>query len=71
MLTFESSQIQGTAAIVAKLTELPFKKVAHRISTLDAQPSSQDSGGVLVMVTGELLVRAMLGFGFGFGLCEV
>lgn len=56
MLTFENSQTQGTQAIVTKLQELPFKKVAHRISTLDAQPSSPSGGGVLVMVTGELLI---------------
>lgn len=56
MLTFENSQVQGAQAIVTKLAELPFKKVAHRVSTLDAQPSSPQGGGVLVMVTGELLI---------------
>lgn len=56
MLSFENSQLQGTAAIVEKLKELPFTKVAHRISTLDAQPSSPSGGGVIVMVTGELLI---------------
>ncbi|GMM29868.1 Ran GTPase-binding protein [Martiniozyma asiatica (nom. inval.)] len=55
MLTFESSQMQGAAAIIEKLTSLPFAKVAHRISTLDAQPASEN-GDVLVMVTGELLI---------------
>src|SRR5438034_1893887 len=33
---------------------LPFQKVVHQVSTLDAQPSNQ--GGILVMVTGALLV---------------
>ena len=56
MLTFEQSQHQGTAAIVQKLVDLPFKQVQHRISTLDAQPSSPGQGGVIVMVTGELVV---------------
>ncbi|CCG82283.1 Nuclear transport factor 2 [Taphrina deformans PYCC 5710] len=56
MLTFENSQTQGHQAIVTKLQELPFKKVAHRVSTLDAQPSSPSGGGVLVMVTGELMI---------------
>lgn len=56
MLTFENSQTQGVQAIVTKLSELPFKKVAHRVSTLDAQPSSPQGGGVIVMVTGELLI---------------
>ncbi|KAG7884095.1 hypothetical protein KL938_001967 [Ogataea parapolymorpha] len=55
MLTFESSQIQGARNIIEKLTSLGFNKVAHRISTLDAQPASEN-GDVLVMVTGELLI---------------
>ncbi|KAK9477065.1 hypothetical protein V1514DRAFT_335081 [Lipomyces japonicus] len=56
MLTFENSQLQGAKNIIEKLVSLPFQKVAHRISTLDAQPSSPSDGSVLVMVTGELLV---------------
>ncbi|RCK64204.1 Nuclear transport factor 2 [Candida viswanathii] len=55
MLTFETSQLQGAREIVEKLTSLPFQKVAHRISTLDAQPASPN-GDILVMVTGELLI---------------
>ncbi|QPG76223.1 Nuclear transport factor 2 [Brettanomyces nanus] len=55
MMTFESSQIQGGRSIVEKLVSLPFRKVGHRISTLDAQPASEN-GDVLVMVTGELVV---------------
>lgn len=55
MLTFESSQMQGARNIIEKLTSLPFQKVQHRISTLDAQPASE-AGDVLVMVTGELLI---------------
>ncbi|KAF6225814.1 hypothetical protein HO133_009816 [Letharia lupina] len=55
MLTFETSAIQGVAGIIEKLTSLPFKTVAHKVSTLDAQPSNE-SGGILVMVTGALLV---------------
>ncbi|KAI1908160.1 Nuclear transport factor 2 [Ophidiomyces ophidiicola] len=54
MLTFENSSIQGTGLIVEKLMSLPFQKVAHRVSTLDAQPTNE--GGILVMVTGALLV---------------
>lgn len=38
---------------------LPFEKVQHQIATLDAQPSSEQ-GGILVMVTGALLVRTAL-----------
>ncbi|KAF9889971.1 Nuclear transport factor 2 [Aspergillus nanangensis] len=55
MLTFETNSVQGTANIVEKLASLPFQKVAHQVSTLDAQPSNQE-GGILVMVTGALLV---------------
>lgn len=55
MLTFETAQLQGAKAIVEKLASLPFAKVAHRVSTLDAQPASPN-GDILVMVTGELLI---------------
>lgn len=55
MLTFESSQVQGAKDIVEKLTSLPFQKVQHKITTLDAQPASPN-GDVLVLVTGVLLV---------------
>lgn len=55
MLTFETAAIQGVAGIIDKLVSLPFEKVAHKVSTLDAQPSNE-SGGILVMVTGALLV---------------
>ncbi|CCG20938.1 NTF2 [Candida margitis] len=55
MLTFETSQLQGARDIVEKLSSLPFQKVAHRVSTLDAQPASPN-GDILVMVTGELLI---------------
>ena len=56
MLTFENSQTQGVTAIVQKLADLPFQRVAHKVTTLDAQPSSPSGGGVIVMVTGELLI---------------
>ncbi|KAI9887316.1 MAG: Nuclear transport factor 2 [Watsoniomyces obsoletus] len=55
MLTFEGAAVLGEPEIVAKLVGLPFQKVAHRIATLDAQPSGE-SGGIMVMVTGALLV---------------
>jgi Nuclear transport factor 2 (NTF2) domain len=38
---------------------LPFQKVAHRVSTLDAQPNGFGNGAI-VMVTGELLVATPL-----------
>ncbi|KAB8272123.1 hypothetical protein BDV30DRAFT_134855 [Aspergillus minisclerotigenes] len=55
MLTFETSSVQGVVNITEKLTSLPFQKVVHQVSTLDAQPSNE-AGGILVMVTGALLV---------------
>ncbi|MDI1493003.1 MAG: Nuclear transport factor 2 [Ramalina farinacea] len=55
MLTFETNQVQGATNIIEKLVSLPFEKTQHRIDTLDAQPSSTD-GGVMVMVTGKLLI---------------
>ncbi|KAL5002332.1 nuclear transport factor 2 [Aspergillus recurvatus] len=55
MLTFETTAIQGVAGIIEKLTTLPFQKVQHQVSTLDAQPSGEH-GGILVLVTGALLV---------------
>ncbi|KAJ6105668.1 Nuclear transport factor NTF-2 [Penicillium capsulatum] len=55
MLTFETSSVQGAAAITEKLASLPFQQVRHQIATFDAQPSSE--GGIVVLVTGALLVR--------------
>ncbi|QKX56887.1 uncharacterized protein TRUGW13939_03994 [Talaromyces rugulosus] len=55
MLTFESGATGGTANIIEKLTSLPFQKVQHQVATLDAQPSNEQ-GGILVLVTGALLV---------------
>ncbi|KAF7542623.1 hypothetical protein G7Z17_g11409 [Cylindrodendrum hubeiense] len=55
MLTFESASVRGTQAVTEKLTGLPFAKVKHQVTTLDAQPSN-DSGGIIILVTGALLV---------------
>ncbi|KAF2153709.1 putative nuclear transport factor NTF-2 [Myriangium duriaei CBS 260.36] len=55
MLTFENAPTQGASSIIEKLTSLPFAKVQHEVSSLDAQPSNE-SGGILVLVSGRLLV---------------
>ncbi|POR32879.1 Nuclear transport factor 2, partial [Tolypocladium paradoxum] len=55
MLTFESASVLGANAIVEKLTSLPFEKVKHQVSTLDAQPTMVE-GGIVILVTGQLLV---------------
>ena len=54
ILTFEGSKVQGSQAIAAKLTSLPFQQCQHKVSSLDVQPSI--SGGIVVFVTGQLLV---------------
>jgi hypothetical protein len=56
MLTFEGSPIQGAADIVEKLVSLPFQKVQHKVTTLDAQPSSPTVPSLIVSVTGLLVV---------------
>jgi len=56
MLTFEGVPIQGFTSIAEKLESLPFTKVQHKITTLDAQPSSPSVASLLVSVTGLLLV---------------
>ncbi|OAX84574.1 hypothetical protein ACJ72_01052 [Emergomyces africanus] len=54
MLTFETSCVKGVDAIRDQLMGLPFQKVEHVQSTIDAQPTAED--GVVVLVTGALMV---------------
>lgn len=56
MLTFEGLPIQGATAILEKLRGLPFAKVEHKVTTLDAQPSSPTAASLIVNVTGLLVV---------------
>ncbi|KAG6861639.1 Nuclear transport factor 2 [Termitomyces sp. Mi166 len=56
MLTWEGAPIAGSAAIVEKLTSLPFSKVQHKVTTLDAQPSAPSVASLIVSVTGLLVV---------------
>ncbi|KAG2040180.1 hypothetical protein BDR03DRAFT_858535 [Suillus americanus] len=56
MLTWEGKPFQGGSNIVEHLAALPFEKVAHKISTFDAQPSSLDMSTLLINVTGLLRV---------------
>ncbi|KAG0500277.1 hypothetical protein HPP92_000349 [Vanilla planifolia] len=53
MLTFEGATSQGSGAIAAKLTGLPFQQCQHNISTIDFQPSGP-GGGIIVFVSGSL-----------------
>ncbi|KAI0713487.1 nuclear transport factor 2 [Earliella scabrosa] len=56
MLSWEGSPIVGAANITEKLTSLPFEKVQHKVTTLDAQPSSPSLASLIVSVTGLLVV---------------
>lgn len=57
VLCFEGQKVQGTQAIVAKLTSLPFQRCQHTVTSLDSH--AVPSGGVLVFVTGQLMVRVL------------
>ncbi|KAK3679287.1 Nuclear transport factor 2 [Recurvomyces mirabilis] len=57
MLTFEAAPCQGVANIVTKLQDLPFQRVEHQVTTLDAQPADTTTGAILVIVSGVLLVE--------------
>jgi hypothetical protein len=41
------------------MQELPFQRIEHQVATVDAQPSNE-SGGILVVVSGALLVSLRL-----------
>ena len=53
-MTFEGQKFQGQQAIIQKLTNMPFQNVAVAKDTIDVQPSI--SGGILVFITGKLMV---------------
>ncbi|KAL3151307.1 nuclear transport factor 2 [Trebouxia sp. C0009 RCD-2024] len=55
VLCFEGQKVQGTQAIVSKLTSLPFQRCQHKVTSLDSH--AVPSGGVLVFVTGQLLTE--------------
>ncbi|KIZ07699.1 Nuclear transport factor 2 [Monoraphidium neglectum] len=52
LFTFEGAKCQGPAAIVAKLTSLPFNQAKVATISTDFQPSI--SGGIIVFVTGQV-----------------
>ncbi|TGO92071.1 hypothetical protein BPOR_0011g00220 [Botrytis porri] len=52
---FYYNQFDADRKQLAPLYSLPFEKVKHQVSTLDAQPSGQH-GGILILITGALLV---------------
>ena len=49
--------LHGTqeADTIMRTQELPFQRIEHQVATVDAQPSNE-TGGILVVVSGALLV---------------
>ncbi|TFL07833.1 nuclear transport factor 2 [Pterulicium gracile] len=56
ILTWEGQEFRGAENIFEKLESLPFQRVQHKVTTLDAQPSNPSINSLLVLVTGLLLV---------------
>uniref|UniRef100_A0AC11EMP0 Nuclear transport factor 2 n=1 Tax=Ovis aries TaxID=9940 RepID=A0AC11EMP0_SHEEP len=57
-LTWEGQQFQGKAAIVEKLSSLPFQKIQHSITAQDHQPTPDSC--IISMVVGQLKVMMPL-----------
>lgn len=51
-LTWEGEQFQGKAAIIKKITSLPFHEIRHSITSADHQPTADSC--ILSMVIGQL-----------------
>ncbi|XP_045475696.1 probable nuclear transport factor 2 isoform X2 [Harmonia axyridis] len=51
-MTFEGSQLQGSAKIMEKISSLTFQKITRVITAVDSQPTFD--GGVLITVLGRL-----------------
>ncbi|KAM9623972.1 nuclear transport factor 2 isoform 3-T5 [Morphnus guianensis] len=58
-LTWEGQQFQGKAAIVEKLSSLPFQKIQHSITAQDHQPTPDSC--ILSMVVGQLKIPSCPG----------
>ncbi|KAJ2666493.1 Nuclear transport factor 2 [Coemansia sp. RSA 1199] len=50
MLTWEGTQLQGAPNIVEKIV-----RIAHKVTTIDAQPSLPNTNSVIINVTGQLM----------------
>lgn len=55
IMSWEGKRHVGQQAIVQHLVNLPFTKIEHKLSTLDAQPSVAQ--GVMVFITGQILTE--------------
>ncbi|PIA14903.1 nuclear transport factor 2 [Coemansia reversa NRRL 1564] len=56
MLTWERTQHHGTTSILEKLVGLPFQKIAHKVTTIDTQPSLPGANAIVIAVTGQVLI---------------
>lgn len=56
MLSFEGHPVAGAQVIGLKLAQLPFEQCRHSICTVDCQPTPSFPGGILVFVSGNLLL---------------
>ncbi|KAJ2514411.1 Nuclear transport factor 2 [Coemansia sp. RSA 2049] len=56
MMTWEGSQFRGSENILEKIVSLPFQRVAHKLTTIDVQPSLPNVKAAIIVVTGQLLV---------------
>jgi len=54
-MTFEGVALAGVQNIVTHLKSLPFRRVQHRITSCDVQPSGGERA-LLVFVTGDMMV---------------
>ncbi|KAJ1830534.1 Nuclear transport factor 2 [Coemansia sp. RSA 2711] len=55
MMTWEGVQVTGAVGIVDKLS-LPFQRIQHKVTTIDAQPSLPGTETMIICVTGQLLI---------------
>ena len=67
LMTFEGTQIQGSAKIMEKIQSLTFQKIAHVITAVDCQPTFD--GGILINVLGQLKVYIWISFNLDRNYC--
>ena len=53
-----NQRIANSEQYLIIIQKLPFQQVKHQVNTTDAQPSNE-AGGIMVMVTGALLVCSL------------
>lgn len=63
LLRNSTDRARAHPTLFAVLQGLPFQKIQHRVSTMDAQPASTTEAAMVVLVTGQLLVSSPSCFG--------